>query len=195
MAYTEKYWKDVDFATACEKIKEERDALRRELEAAKAEIVEFKKNIEEHNAAMNKVPSRSRPETLEEGLRFLAEWFDAFYGDAGTGADVVQHDLRRWACDIDRLIARLDAATDGKWHEDEIEAAKYRASKQACEIGWCDHAKLAESLRCALENIAKQKLSSELLAKDDSEYENADFECGYDEIVKIAREAVKLANL
>ncbi len=48
----------------------------------------------------------------------------------------------------------------------------------------CDGCKV-KHLRAALEEIAKQKLSSQLIPGD------GDFECGYDCCVKTAREALK----
>ena len=35
--------------------------------------------------------------TCAEGLRFLAVWLDCKFGDAGSGNDGVQQDLRKWA--------------------------------------------------------------------------------------------------
>lgn len=43
----------------------------------------------------------------------------------------------------------------------------------------------------ALENIAKQKTTDELKASDELEYENADYEGGYDTIINLARAALK----
>lgn len=60
-----------------------------------------------HNAKVDAVPSLDKPPAdAPTGLRFLAEWFDAFYGDAGTGEDRVQVDLREWA-DRFELLERL----------------------------------------------------------------------------------------
>ena len=36
------------------------------------------------------------PKTAPDGLRILADWFDAVYDESGTNADV-QNDLRDWA--------------------------------------------------------------------------------------------------
>ena len=42
-----------------------------------------------------------------EGLRLLANWFDKRYNDAGK-EDRVQIDLRRWADDHERLVAKFE---------------------------------------------------------------------------------------
>ena len=62
----------------------------------------------------NKPKSRTspRPKTAQEGLRFLAKWFDAKYEDSGTGTDTVQQDLRRWADDIDTKELRIKSAAN-----------------------------------------------------------------------------------
>jgi hypothetical protein len=58
-----------------------------------------------------------RPITLPEGLRTLADWFDAVYEDQGKN-DEVQQDLRRWASDYRALEADRD-----KW-KDQVENPK-----------------------------------------------------------------------
>lgn len=93
----------IDHPDSYYSIKKENAALRAENEA-------LKKSIEEYNTKMDKVPSRSRPSNPSEGLSFLADWFDAFYGDAGVN-DEVQQDLRKWAKEIDALRTDLAAAT------------------------------------------------------------------------------------
>ncbi|MFA5376745.1 MAG: hypothetical protein WC455_13435 [Dehalococcoidia bacterium] len=61
---------------------------------------EAERVIARHNAKMAKVPSlNQRPKSVGEGLRFLAQWFDAMYPDDQEHA--VQDDLRRWAADAD----------------------------------------------------------------------------------------------
>lgn len=46
-----------------------------------------------------------------------------------------------------------------------------------------------EGLRAHLKNIAAQKTTEELKAEGDQEYEDADFEGGYDALIHIARRA------
>ena len=47
-----------------------------------------------------------RPKTAPEGLRILADWFDAVYDEAGTNA-AVQNDLRDWAKNYTALESRV----------------------------------------------------------------------------------------
>lgn len=49
----------------------------------------------------------NRPKSLPQGLRVLADWFDAVYEDQGKN-DAVQQDLRRWASDYEELEAKLN---------------------------------------------------------------------------------------
>ena len=60
----------------------------------------------------------NRPKTLPQGLRILADWFDAVYEDQGKN-DEVQQDLRRWAAEYEALEAKLNMLSD---HERKIEA-------------------------------------------------------------------------
>jgi len=55
----------------------------------------------------------ARPKTAPEGLRVLADWFDAVYQDEGKG-DAVQQDLRRWADEFARLQAIADRLSKTK---------------------------------------------------------------------------------
>jgi hypothetical protein len=67
-----------------------------------------------------------KPKRAAEGLRWLADWFDAKYHDAGQN-DEVQQDLRRWAGEFEAaegLLARckqvlLDVEDSGEVHLDE----------------------------------------------------------------------------
>ena len=55
-----------------------------------------------------------RPKTAPEGLRILADWFDAVYDEAGTNA-AVQNDLRDWAknyTDLESRVRELEAERD-----------------------------------------------------------------------------------
>jgi len=49
--------------------------------------------------------------TAAEGLRLLADWFDAQYQDAGSN-DEVQQDLRRWADEFEALTQSLGMKYD-----------------------------------------------------------------------------------
>lgn len=64
----------------------------------------YEEAVSAHNAKMDKVPKmESSPKNPEDGLRFLATWFDAMYpDDADT---TVQDDLRRWADEWDSAVA------------------------------------------------------------------------------------------
>jgi len=64
------------------------------------QVMDLQQDALEHNKRMAKIPSISRPKTASEGLRFLADWFDAVYQDAGKN-DEVQQELRRWATDFE----------------------------------------------------------------------------------------------
>lgn len=48
-----------------------------------------------------------------------------------------------------------------------------------------------DRLRADLKNIATQKTTEELKAEGEQEYEDADFEGGYDAIIHIARRAMQ----
>lgn len=48
------------------------------------------------------IPKFPRPKTAAEGMRFLADWFDAIYQDKNIN-DAVQIDLRKWARDLDTI--------------------------------------------------------------------------------------------
>ena len=37
-------------------------------------------------------------------MRILADYLDSEYGDAGTGKDIAQQDLRKWATTIEMLM-------------------------------------------------------------------------------------------
>jgi hypothetical protein len=57
--------------------------------------------LNHHNKRMSEIPSYDRPSSIPEGLKFLANWFDAMYpGDPDTA---VQEDLRRWADSMDSI--------------------------------------------------------------------------------------------
>lgn len=43
-----------------------------------------------------------QPKKLQDGLKLLADWFDAVYQDQGKN-DSVQQDLRKWASEIDTI--------------------------------------------------------------------------------------------
>lgn len=73
-----------------------------------AKLAEVEAVIAKHNAKMDAVPSLGKASpSMPAGLRFLAKWFDALYGDAGTGQDTVQQDLRRWADEYDTTMNDL----------------------------------------------------------------------------------------
>lgn len=83
-------------------------SLQEELAVVKAERDAYAKAINQHNAEMAKVTSmRGVPQTAQEGMRVLADWFDRVYQDAGKN-DKVQRDLRRWANDIDEILKQRD---------------------------------------------------------------------------------------
>jgi hypothetical protein len=61
--------------------------------------------IKKHNEQAESAPTLSEPpKSVQEGLRFLADWFDAVYQDAGVNDDVQQR-LRKWANLFNELIA------------------------------------------------------------------------------------------
>jgi hypothetical protein len=49
-----------------------------------------------------------KPNTPEQAMRVLADWLDVRYGDAGTGGDEIQQDLRRFADDVAALRRERD---------------------------------------------------------------------------------------
>ena len=68
-----------------------------------------------------------RPETPEEGLQFLAEWFEAVYPDAPDRA--VETDLRTWAARFEADKTLLDAV---KAWRDEYLIPKYGNTDWKC---------------------------------------------------------------
>lgn len=64
-------------------------------------------------------------------------------------------------------------------------------SAQAIEVFSRDAMLEIEGLRADLKNIATQKTTEELKAEGDQEYDDADFEGGYDAIIHIARRAMQ----
>lgn len=86
------------------------------MEQAKAEIDAFKHGVEQHNKRMAAVPTLGNIKpTMPQGLRFLADWFTAFYADSEDRQ--LENDLRRWAEEdeekdryITDLAARLEEA-------------------------------------------------------------------------------------
>ena len=91
---------------------DEQERMLADYEAIKADRDALVKEIEDYNAKQAKVPTSPRPKTAQEGLRFLAKWFDAKYEDSGTGTDTVQQDLRRWSDDIDTKELRIKSAAN-----------------------------------------------------------------------------------
>jgi hypothetical protein len=77
---------------------------------AKVAIEELQAEVAEHHRWFDAVPTLGdrRPDA-PEGLRFLAQWFDAMYGGAETGSDWVQQDLRKWAERFGELQAIVDS--------------------------------------------------------------------------------------
>lgn len=67
--------------------------------------------MEKINAWEDCVSWEERPKTLQEGLRILADWFDAVYQDAGKN-DAVQQDLRKWAYEVDTLLQAVRALVE-----------------------------------------------------------------------------------
>jgi hypothetical protein len=57
--------------------------------------------VERKDAWNDCVAWDDRPKTLPEGLKILADWFDAVYNDNGE----VQVDLRKWAIENAKLRA------------------------------------------------------------------------------------------
>ena len=53
----------------------------------------------------------TKPQTAADGLRLLADWFDATYQDAGNN-DEVQQDLRKWANEFEELTQSLGVKYD-----------------------------------------------------------------------------------
>ena len=68
------------------------------------------------------------PKTAPEGLRILADWFDAVYDESGTNA-AVQNDLRDWAKNYTTLESRVREL------EDERDEWKKRCEEEGAEVG------------------------------------------------------------
>lgn len=110
-----------------------------------AESEALKKSISEHNKKNESVPTlgESSPATVQEGLLFLARWFDAVYQDAGTGRDVVQQDLRRWAKEINDIESKNYALKKAlSEHSKKNESSSALATEQFIEAaeGLYEHA-------------------------------------------------------
>ena len=92
----------IDAERRAEALDAELVLVRGERDTEKARADAYEKAVVEHNKKMDAIPSWiTPPRKPAEGLRFLAFWLDALYGDAGTGKDAVQADLRRWATQLD----------------------------------------------------------------------------------------------
>ena len=98
-------------------------ALQEENSKLTAQLEAMQKEIELYNSRMASVPSLAEPpQSAPQGLRFLADWFDAVYDDAKDGKDGVQRDLRKWADEFEAAqtqlqiekLAREDAAALGE---------------------------------------------------------------------------------
>jgi hypothetical protein len=87
----------------------ERDTARRERDEATERAAAYEAAVIKHNEKMDAIPSWPHsPQSLSEGLRWLAEWFDALYPD---GSDkTLQNDLRRWADDAEAANQQLAEA-------------------------------------------------------------------------------------
>jgi len=66
------------------------------------DVSHLRKDLDAFIRREKSIPKFNRPKTATEGMRYLADWFDAVYEDKGTN-DAVQIDLRRWADDIDAV--------------------------------------------------------------------------------------------
>ena len=75
------------------------DSRSNEIDGLIDEIAKLKETIAKHNERMGNMPqfNKEQPEMVE-GLRHLAEWFDALY--AGDKDTRVQKDLRKWASEV-----------------------------------------------------------------------------------------------
>jgi hypothetical protein len=89
-----------------EELRQQCDAIRQQRAEAESDAAWHRRQIEAHNLKLSAVPSLGdSPASPEEGLRFLAVWFDAMYPDDPDTQ--VQDDLRRWANEIERLREAL----------------------------------------------------------------------------------------
>ena len=91
-----------------------------EIVRLRARVAAYESEIGAHNSVMDSLPKHDRPTDCAHGLHILADWFDSLYGDAGTGRDQVQQDLRKWADEIERLLARVAEL------EAEVEVEEYK---------------------------------------------------------------------
>jgi len=86
-----------------------------EVKRLRAECEGLRNAIETHNARMHNCLTGDKPDGPANALRFLAAWMDSIYGDAGTGRDTCQQDLRVFAAEVDAKdaeIARLQNEMD-----------------------------------------------------------------------------------
>lgn len=86
----------------------ERDALISEIDSANAFF-----KARDNRVEMVVLRDSEHPKNVMHGLQLLADWFDAYYDDAGTGRDQLQVDCRLWADELEKQqerIAELEAA-------------------------------------------------------------------------------------
>lgn len=114
------------------------------LAEARRQIQSYEIAIEKHNKKMASITQHGRPETVQEGLRFLAQWFDDLYEDKGTGRDEVQRDLRRWANEIDAQLAARPVVTAT---DEQVKALVH----DICSGEW--HPAVAQSIRSWLSTL------------------------------------------
>ena len=102
----------------------------------------------------------NRPKTLPQGLKLLADWFDAVYENQGKN-DEVQQDLRRWAAYYEALEAKLRdteaqlAAADNGLMKASDPKSGWQGISKECKL-WQEKAEALEAKLAALVKASKE---------------------------------------